>query len=112
MENHRGIFIAATNFNTLMDEAAMRRFHLKVEFRPLTFEKLLNLYNVKFKPLAGDLPGKLQKDLERFAHLTPGDIHAVWSRMFYEDKINHEEIINELRRENSFKLKTKRITLE
>lgn len=112
MENHRGIFIAATNFNTLMDEAAMRRFHLKVEFRALTSEKLLSLYELKFKDLVGNLSNKQIQDLRRMTSLTPGDIHAVWSRVCYEDKISHDEIISELKRENSFKLKTKRITLE
>jgi SpoVK/Ycf46/Vps4 family AAA+-type ATPase len=112
MENYQGIFIAATNFNSLLDEAAMRRFHLKVEFRSLNPEKLKELYLLKFTCMAGDLSLVDLKNLQSISHLTPGDLHAVWSRICYEDKISHKEIISELRKENSFKQKIKRITLE
>lgn len=111
MENYQGIFIAATNFNTLMDEAAMRRFHMKVEFRSLTLEKLTELYSLKFSQKAGEITQRVKTELERIPLLTPGDLNAVWSRISYEDRISHEEILSELRNENSFKLRTKRITL-
>ena len=111
MENYRGIFIAATNFNTLMDEAAMRRFHIKLEFRPLLGEKLLELYKMKFTSLAGDLDETLSRDLSKFTNLTPGDVHAVWSRLAYQEELTHPEIINELKREISFKQNSKKINL-
>jgi SpoVK/Ycf46/Vps4 family AAA+-type ATPase len=111
IENYRGIFIAATNFNTLMDEAAMRRFHIKLEFRPLTIEKLTELYKLKFTELAGEFDEKSLKDLARLNSLTPGDVHAVWSRLAYQEHVSHKEIINELRNEVSFKHHQKMITL-
>ncbi len=111
MENYRGIFIAATNFNTLMDEAAMRRFHIKLEFRPLTAEKLIQLYKMKFSDLAGEVDEASKSDLSRLSSLTPGDVHAVWSRLAYQEQVSHNEIVSELKKEISFKLNQKFITL-
>ena len=111
MENYRGIFIAATNFNTLMDEAAMRRFHIKLEFRPLTGERLLELYLIKFKDQAGEIDQKTKSEILKINSLTPGDVHAVWSRLAYEEQVTHPEIIDEIKKEISFKLNSKKISL-
>lgn len=112
MENFKGIFIAATNFNTLMDEAAMRRFHLKIEFRPLTTEKTLQLYQSMFFSKVGALEPHNKILLGGLTNLTPGDFHSVWSKLSYEDKISHEDIIRELKFEASFKSRNNRITLK
>ncbi len=111
MENYRGIFIAATNFNSLMDEAAMRRFHIKLEFRPLTTEKLINLYNIKFQALAGDLDDQSLFNLKNFKNLAPGDVHAVWSRLAFQERLTHQEIIGELKKELVFKQGLRKINL-
>jgi hypothetical protein len=94
-----------------MDEAAMRRFHIKLEFRPLTGEKLLSLYKLKFTSLFGEIDEKVQKEILKINNLTPGDIHAVWSRLLYQDQMAHEEILAELKKELSFKMSQKAITL-
>ena len=44
MENFRGIFIATTNRMDFIDNAAMRRFDLKVKFSPLTVHQSWQLF--------------------------------------------------------------------
>jgi len=111
MENYRGIFIAATNFNRLMDEAAMRRFHIKLEFRPLSGERLLELYLIKFKDQTGEIDQKTKYEILKINSLTPGDVHAVWSRLIYQEELSHVQIISELKKELSFKSSHKLISL-
>ena len=37
MESFQGIFIATTNFMTNLDKASIRRFDMKIEFKPLNY---------------------------------------------------------------------------
>ena len=84
---------------------------MKLEFKPLTADKLTELYKMKFSDLAGSVDESTKNELSRFNKLTPGDLHAEWSRMAYQDKISHVEIMQELKREASFKQLGKRINL-
>jgi hypothetical protein len=81
-----------------MDELATRRFHIRLEFLPLTSEKLINLYNIKFHPLAGDVDDNSLFDLKNLKNLAPGDVHAVLSRLAFQERLTHHEIIGELKK--------------
>ena len=46
MESFSGIFIATTNFMTNLDKASIRRFDMKVEFKPLDSARFIKAFNL------------------------------------------------------------------
>lgn len=79
MEAFDGIFIASTNLMDNMDAAAMRRFDVKLEFKPLTAEQALLLFKQLFNdtPLSQEEINHAQQQLALLELLTPGDFAAV-----------------------------------
>jgi transitional endoplasmic reticulum ATPase len=78
MESFSGVFIASTNLMTGLDQAALRRFDLKVKFdylRPEQIRELLRRY-CKQLNLAVPQPDLLARTM-RLQLLTPGDFAAV-----------------------------------
>lgn len=78
MESYPGVFIATTNLMTGLDQAALRRFDLKVKFdflRPEQAWELLRRYclQLNLPPLQPDLLARVM----RLGQLTPGDFAAV-----------------------------------
>ena len=111
MENFRGIFVAATNFDSLLDEACLRRFHLKIEMLPLQSDQMLQIYQDKFCVIAGNMSEKEIGRLKGLRNVAFGDIHAVWTKLSYESSLNHAEIINCLESELKWKREKKEIGL-
>jgi SpoVK/Ycf46/Vps4 family AAA+-type ATPase len=78
MESFAGVFIASTNLMTGLDQAALRRFDLKVKFDFLRRDQAWSLF--KRHCAAVGLPAPSQKhksQLARLSCLTPGDFAAV-----------------------------------
>jgi len=78
MEEFDGIFICSTNLMDELDQASLRRFALKVEFKYVTPEQAI----IMLAKESVDLPS--QKDKQKIAsldQLTPGDFAAVKKRM-------------------------------
>lgn len=78
MESFPGVFIASTNLMEGIDQAALRRFDLKVKFgflKPEQAWELLRRYCITLK-LATPQPEQLAKVM-RMQALTPGDFAAV-----------------------------------
>jgi SpoVK/Ycf46/Vps4 family AAA+-type ATPase len=78
MESFSGVFIASTNLMEGLDQAALRRFDLKVKFDFLKAEQaweLLRRYCLKLS-IATPQPDQLAR-LMRLQKLTPGDFAAV-----------------------------------
>ena len=79
MESFPGVFIASTNLADGLDQAALRRFDLKMKFDYLRPQQAWSLFRSHCRqlglPLAGD--SGLRPQLERIANLTPGDFAAV-----------------------------------
>ncbi len=78
MESFSGVFIASTNLMEGLDQAALRRFDLKVKFdflKPDQARELLHRYCIKLE-LAAPEPGALER-IRRLPQLTPGDFAAV-----------------------------------
>jgi SpoVK/Ycf46/Vps4 family AAA+-type ATPase len=78
MESFPGVFIASTNLMEGLDQAALRRFDLKVKFdflKPEQSWELLRRYCLKLE-LATPQPEQLAKVM-RLQKLTPGDFAAV-----------------------------------
>jgi SpoVK/Ycf46/Vps4 family AAA+-type ATPase len=78
MEAFPGVFVASTNLMEGLDQAALRRFDLKVEFGYLKPEQAVELLHRHCRQLAlpTTQPAELT-GLRRLRNLTPGDFAAV-----------------------------------
>ncbi len=77
MESFDGMFIASTNLMESLDPAALRRFDLKVHFGYLKPEQSWLLFLDTLHRLGLDENPSLQKQIEKFDCLTPGDFATV-----------------------------------
>ncbi|HKW83390.1 MAG TPA: AAA family ATPase, partial [Burkholderiaceae bacterium] len=78
MERYAGVFICTTNLFQELDEAALRRFTFKVQFKPLTAAQRERMFIAE--ALDGDaarLSGEQAERLKRLDALTPGDFASV-----------------------------------
>jgi SpoVK/Ycf46/Vps4 family AAA+-type ATPase len=102
MENFTGIFIAATNYKETIDNAAMRRFSIKMNFDYLSAEGNLIFYRRFFSSwLRKRLSKSQQIQLMSVQYLTPGDFKVVYQRYFFlvKKQLNHRMIIDALNTE-------------
>lgn len=78
MEAFSGVFIASTNLMDGLDQAALRRFDLKVKFGYLRPVQAWDLFEVHCKSLGLPAPDVFARTVvERLTILTPGDFAAV-----------------------------------
>lgn len=78
MESFSGIFIASTNLMGNLDQAALRRFDLKVKFDFLSTDQALAMLQRFCEKLGLDTPTPNDEiGLRRLHNLTPGDFAAV-----------------------------------
>jgi transitional endoplasmic reticulum ATPase len=112
MERFKGILICATNFVDNLDHAAMRRFHLKIKFDELKSEHLVEVYQSYFKKLvACDLSQDEVHQLQAINGLTPGDFKAVYNAVIFQPGLTHQDLIDRLKNEISYKKSRKPIRL-
>jgi SpoVK/Ycf46/Vps4 family AAA+-type ATPase len=107
MESYKGILICSTNFLKTIDSAALRRFALKVEFKPVKKEKRLDLFSAYFASLCSKLSAAEVSRIEALEQFCPGDIFAVYSRLRFRDikKLESNEVISALEEEIRYKKK-------
>jgi SpoVK/Ycf46/Vps4 family AAA+-type ATPase len=99
MENFKGIFIAATNFDGTLDTASRRRFALKVKFGYLKPEGIEKLWQAFF-------PGVEIPDVARSLRmLTPGDFNAAYGTLrFYDaNELTADVVLQALKSEIAYK---------
>lgn len=78
MESFSGVFIASTNLMDGLDQAALRRFDLKVKFDYLKPHQARQLFAKHCAALGVDAElDKIRGRLDKLALLTPGDFAAV-----------------------------------
>ena len=78
MESFPGVFVASTNLMGGLDQAALRRFDLKVKFDYLRSDQALGLLSRYCIKLELNSPGPdAQARISRLQRLTPGDFAAV-----------------------------------
>jgi hypothetical protein len=78
MEAFSGVFIATTNLMDKLDQAALRRFDLKLKFNYLGADQAVALLHRFCKQLGLDMPNSNDESaLRRLNNLTPGDFAAV-----------------------------------
>lgn len=102
LERYQGIVFATTNSVPLLDEAAARRFDLKVEFRPLRPEAATKLLGQACRTLGIDAAGHEQA-LRGFAALTAGDFAAVMRQTRFRRVKDLVDLVERLRHETRFK---------
>lgn len=104
MENHSCILICCTNLIKNLDPASIRRFHWKVEFKPLKTEHRFLVFQRYF-------PEKASKDVEKkllkLDGLTHGDFRAVYNKFLFAkmEGITANDIIEALARELEYRRK-------
>jgi AAA+ superfamily predicted ATPase len=104
MESFSGVFIASTNLMEGLDQAALRRFDLKVKFNFLKHEQaweLLRRYCRKLK-LQTPQPAQLTR-LMRLEKLTPGDFAAVERQNCFRPITSSAELVAALEAECAVK---------
>lgn len=112
MERFKGVLICATNFVENLDRAAMRRFHLKIKFEDLKKEAMQDVYKSFFGQIVrGKLNEEQVKELLSIDGLNPGDFKAVYNSIIFQSGISHNEVLERLREELSYKSKRSSISL-
>jgi SpoVK/Ycf46/Vps4 family AAA+-type ATPase len=102
MEDYRGILVCATNFKDNLDQAALRRFNLKIEFDYLDAEGVVKFYGRFLTPMiSADLTPAEIEALRRMDGLTPGDFKVVWQKHAFlpAAEITHDMLLNALTEE-------------
>jgi SpoVK/Ycf46/Vps4 family AAA+-type ATPase len=106
MERFKGVFICTTNLFDQLDEAALRRFTFKIQFKPLTREQRERMFIAE--ALNGDatqLTQALVSRLNQMSVLAPGDFAAVKRQvdLLGEDALDAEAFLDQLEREHKVK---------
>ena len=99
MENFKGIFIAATNFEGELDTASRRRFTLKVKFGYLKPEGIEKMWKAFFPSL--EMPDAVRN----IRMLTPGDFNAAYGSLRFYDvsELTSETVLDALKSEVTYK---------
>ena len=78
MERFKGVFICTTNLFDRIDEAALRRFTFKIQFKPLTREQREKMFaTAALEGNSANLTGSFCDRLNKLKILTPSDFAAL-----------------------------------
>lgn len=107
MEGFEGIFIATTNFMDNLDSASLRRFDIKVHFKPLDLKRLCEAFSLYAEFLGlSDYRVFIEsskRDLNMLKNISLGDFSLI-ARSARFDKIGScEELLNKLQNEERLK---------
>ena len=106
MESFSGIFIGATNCKNNLDPACIRRFHFKVEFKPILNSMKIATFKSFFPAItlpSEGLRSEFYKNLVSLENLCLGDFNAVAVRTEFLNFDDPYYLLNELRHEVSAK---------
>jgi SpoVK/Ycf46/Vps4 family AAA+-type ATPase len=104
MESFGGVFIASTNLMSGLDQAALRRFDLKVRLDFLRPAQAWDLMRCYCEQLGLPLPqADLQSRLMRLQRLTPGDFAAVRRQHRFHPLTSADALVSALESECSLK---------
>lgn len=100
MENYEGIFIATTNLMNGLDQAAMRRFDLKLEFSYLKPDQALKLFTNEAQSLGiQKIPTSVKQKVQNLELLAPGDFAAVRRQAQFSPVTTADEFFNRIHKE-------------
>lgn len=104
MEAFSGVFVASTNLMDGLDQAALRRFDLKVKFNYLTSQQAWQLLLSYCKELKVDLPSpNLRARVNSMQQLTPGDFAVVLQQHRFRAIQSADELVAVLEAECAVK---------
>ena len=104
LESFSGVFVASTNLMTGLDQAALRRFDLKVKFDFLMPEQASELLIRQCMHLGIDAPtASTLARIARMNNLTPGDFFAVARQNRFRRIANADDLVSALEAECGIK---------
>jgi SpoVK/Ycf46/Vps4 family AAA+-type ATPase len=105
MERFEGVFICTTNLFDRIDEAALRRFTFKIQFKPLTIEQREKMFVAE--ALDGDNEGltpELRARLLKLELICPGDFATVKRQVvLFDEKLAPTDFLSQLETEHKAK---------
>jgi SpoVK/Ycf46/Vps4 family AAA+-type ATPase len=114
LESYRGVVACTTNLREELDEAALRRFVLKIELRFLDPERALALFRARLArhlatPPSADDEAHVRRELGRLPRLAPGDFAAVERRLAaLRTRVSVRDLVAALRAEVDVKPRARR----
>jgi SpoVK/Ycf46/Vps4 family AAA+-type ATPase len=104
MDSHRGLLIASTNLMDYLDQAALRRFDLKVGFGYLRPEQVSHLFRLHLEQMGLSAPSAEQDaKVRRLQRLTPGDFATLARRSRFRPFSDADEFFHTLQSELALK---------
>lgn len=104
MDSHRGLLIASTNLMDDLDQAALRRFDLKIGFGYLRPEQAGQLLRQHLQQMGFDDPSAaLEAKVGQLGRLTPGDFATLARRARFRPFANAEALYQGLQAELALK---------
>jgi SpoVK/Ycf46/Vps4 family AAA+-type ATPase len=105
MERFEGVFICTTNLFDRIDEAALRRFTFKIQFKPLTIEQREKMFIAE--ALDGDkeaLNAEHRARLLKLEMICPGDFATVKRQVvLFDEKLTAVDFLSQLETEHKAK---------
>jgi len=111
MENFEGIFIATTNLIDHLDKASLRRFDLKLEFKALTSQQLIQLFDHVSHRLQLPPDAHLKRELQQIQHATTGDFATILRQHRFRKIQTQSQLLQRLYDEIHLKTKDQRKTV-
>ena len=105
MENYDGIFIATTNLMSGLDQASIRRFDMKLEFRYLKPEQAWRLFKKECRAMGieDSFDKKLQTKVKTLKHIAPGDFAAIRRQSRFKPVESAQMLLERLQEELAVK---------
>ena len=109
MESFQGIFIATTNFMTNLDKASIRRFDMKVEFKPLDSARFIKAFGLYARHLEiSDYVAFLEsssakKEIEKLDNICFGDFALIARSARFEAITSSQQLLEKLQEESKLK---------
>lgn len=104
MEKFDGIFIATTNLIDHLDQASLRRFDLKLEFKTLIPQQLEKIFLSYAKELKITEPTETElHEIRSMKKLTPGDFATISRQSKFKKIASAAEFIKRLKEEQKLK---------
>jgi len=103
MEKFEGVFIATTNLIDHLDQASLRRFDMKLEFKSLEPKQLEKIFSSYLETLNLTATEQELHQIKSLKNLTPGDFATVKRQSKFKKIKSASEFIERLREEQKLK---------
>lgn len=104
MEKFNGLFIATTNLIEHLDQASLRRFDLKLEFKALEPKQLEKILISYCEELDIQAPTEQEiQEIKALKHLTPGDFATISRQSRFRKVSSASDFIKKLKEEMKLK---------